>query len=39
MTGKSKRVRAPSLVQRFPNIIQQFEIDVNVTRIALISKN
>ena len=39
MTRKSKIVRAPSLVETFPNIIQQFEIDVDATRIALISKN
>ena len=39
MTGKSKIVQAPSLVETFPNIIQQFEKDVDVTRIALISKN
>ena len=39
MTGKSKIVQAPLLVETFPNIIQQFEIDVDATRIALISKN
>ena len=39
-TGKSKIVRAPSLVvETFPNIKQQFEIDVDATRVALISKN
>ena len=31
MAGKSKIVRAPSLVETFPNIMQQFEIDVDVT--------
>ena len=39
MARKSKIVRAPSLVETFPNIIQQFETDVDATRIALISKN
>ena len=39
MTGKSKIVRARSLVITFPNIKQQFEIDVDATRITLISKN
>ena len=39
-TGKSKIVRAPSLVvETFPKIKQQFEIDVDVTRVTLISKN
>ena len=32
-------VRAPSLVEIFPNIKQQFEIDVDAIRIALVSKN
>ena len=39
MTGKSKIVQAPSLVETFPNIKQQFEIDVDMTCTALISKN
>ena len=39
MTGKSKIVRAPSLVETFPNIIHQVEVDVDATSIALISKN
>ena len=39
MTGKSKVVRAPSLIETFLNIKQQFEIDVDATRTALISKN
>ena len=38
MTGKSKIVRAPSLVETFPNIEQQFEIVVDVTRVTLKSK-
>ena len=39
MTGKSKIVRVPLLVETSPNIKQQFEIDVDAIRIALISKN
>ena len=39
MTGKSKIVQAPSLAETFPNIKQQFEIDVDMTCTALISKN
>ena len=39
MIRKRKIVRAPSLVETFPNIIQQFEVDVDATRISLISKN
>ena len=39
MAGKSKIIQTPSLVETFPNIIQQFEIDVDATLIALISKN
>ena len=39
VTGKSKLVRAPSLVETFPNIKQQFEIDVDATRTVSISKN
>ena len=38
MTGKSKIVRAPSLVETFPNIEQEFEIVVDVTRVTLKSK-
>ena len=34
-----KIVQAPSVVETFPNIKQQFEIDVDATRTALISKN
>ena len=34
MTGESKIVRAPSLVEAFPNMIQQFEIDIDAIRIA-----
>ena len=36
---KFKIVRAPSLVETFQNIKQQFEIDVDATCTALISKN
>ena len=36
---KIKLVQAPSLVEIFQNIKQQFEIDVDVIRTALISKN
>ena len=39
MTGKSKIVRAPSPVETFPNIKQQFEIDVDATHVTLIRKN
>ena len=39
MTGKSKIVRVLSLEETFPNIKQQFEIDVDATRIVLINKN
>ena len=39
MIRKQKMVRAPSLVEIFPNIKQQFEIDVDAIRIALVSKN
>ena len=39
MTGKSKIVRVLSLEETFPNIKQQFEIDVDATRVTLISKN
>ena len=39
MAGKLKIIQTPSLVETFPNIIQQFEIDADATRIALISKN
>ena len=39
MIGKSKIVRAPSLVEIFSNIIHQFEINVDARRTALISKN
>ena len=39
MTGKSKIVRAPSPVETFPNIKQQFEIDVDATRLFFKSKN
>ena len=39
VTGKSKIVPAPSLVETFPNIKQQFEIDVDATRTVSISKN
>ena len=38
-TRKSKIVQAPSLVETFPNIKQQFEIDVDATCVTLISKN
>ena len=38
-TGKSKIVQALSLVETFPNIKQQFEIDVDATQVTLISKN
>ena len=39
MAGKLKIIQTPSLLETFPNIIQQFEIDVDATRITLISKN
>ena len=38
MAGKSKIIQTPSLVETFPNIIQQFEIDVDATHITLIKK-
>ena len=37
MTGKSKIVRAPLLVETFPNIKEQYETDVDATRTTLIS--
>ena len=39
MTGKSKIVQTLSLVETFPNMKQQFEIDADATRTALICEN
>ena len=36
---ENQKVQAPSLVETFPNIKQQFEIDVDATCVTLISKN
>ena len=36
---KIKIAQAPSVVETFPNIKQQFRIDVDATRTALTSKN
>ena len=36
---ENQKVQAPSLVETFPNIKQQFEIDVDATCVTVISKN
>ena len=39
ITGKSKIMQAPSLLETFSNIKKQFQTDVDATCIILISKN